>query len=746
LVRVLSYSLVSALFVGLLAAPAGARAATEDQRVILGVTEDADRAAIVGDRGAWRPVYGLDAITVDVPADEVADDLAEWRSDPDVRYAAADSTVKADGDVFDRVNAEYQQIDQVAGAQAWTPGSTSITVAIVDSGILSGDWDLPARRVAAGYDFVDGDATPQDAGGYHGTLVASLIAAEDENNVGATGVCPQCRIMPIRALKSSSTFQASGYASDVAAGIVWAVDHGAKIVNVSASGPSADPLMREAVDRAAAADVLVVAAAGHAITRYTGYPAALEPVLAVGSVDGNGVPNNATNVNSADNHWVDVAATGTFWTQSNIGSMGSLGLNGNSVSAGLVSGVAALAYTVKPDLTAAELRQKIIESANPIPSVPSYHPPVVDATRLLHDLGRTDTADPVVTDTGLTDNQVIGPNSDVIITPAATDDHAVERMELLVDGAVVSDTWRPWARTMKLRAPAASNGPRRVTIKAYDQAGRVGEKSTTVVFDSTPPTGEFLLPAAEAHVSNGFQVAVTSPDEADIASVRLNSYEMTPAPGYGTWTGSGGTSSDLTVRLTDKVGNTTVITRHVLLDNSGPTATGLSPATNVRVKGTFFSSISGVQDFSGIAYTQLYANGVLVGNDVTYPYGMSVKTSGSGTMKLVWRLVDKLGNVTTYTRFPIVDNTAPTLTITKAPANKAKVKGTVKVYVSAKDASGIARVQLLVNGKVVATDTAASYVLSVNTKKVAKTMKVQVRAYDKLGNLRSTTTRTWYRK
>jgi hypothetical protein len=73
------------------------------------------------------------------------------------------------------------------------------------------------------------------------------------------------------------------------------------------------------------------------------------------------------------------------------------------------------------------------------------------------------------------------------------------------------------------------------------------------------------------------------------------------------------------------------------------------------------------------------------------------------------------------------------------------VKGTVKVYASASDASGVAKVQLLINGKVVATDTGAAYVLSVNMNKVASTMKVQVRAYDKLGNARYTSTRVWYR-
>jgi hypothetical protein len=66
--------------------------------------------------------------------------------------------------------------------------------------------------------------------------------------------------------------------------------------------------------------------------------------------------------------------------------------------------------------------------------------------------------------------------------------------------------------------------------------------------------------------------------------------------------------------------------------------------------------------------------------------------------------------------------------------------------VKAADASGVARVELLVNGKVVARDHKAGYLLSLNASKQKKTVKIQVRAYDKLGNVKYTSTRTWYRR
>ncbi len=178
-----------------------------------------------------------------------------------------------------------------------------------------------------------------------------------------------------------------------------------------------------------------------------------------------------------------------------------------------------------------------------------------------------------------------------------------------------------------------------------------------------------------------------------------------------------------------------------MVDNDGPTAT-VNPKQNTRVRGTFTTSLTAVKDASGVAKAELWANGKYLGAG----YTKKVATGkSSGNVKLVWKLTDKLGNPRSYTRIVIADNQAPSLSITKAPGNNAKVKGTVTVTVKASDASGVTRVELLVNGKVVATDNTAGYVLRVNTARL-KTMKVRVRAYDKLGNVTYTGTRTWYRR
>lgn len=110
----------------------------------------------------------------------------------------------------------------------------------------------------------------------------------------------------------------------------------------------------------------------------------------------------------------------------------------------------------------------------------------------------------------------------------------------------------------------------------------------------------------------------------------------------------------------------------------------------------------------------------------------------AGPVPVTVRAVDTTGTSRSVTNTVVVS-------ITKAPAHKAKVSGTVSVTAAAADTYGVNRVELLINGKVAATGRAAGYAFAVNTAKFPSTMTVQVRAYDKAGNVRYTAKRTWYR-
>jgi subtilisin family serine protease len=137
-----------------------------------------------------------------------------------------------------------------------------ITVAVVDTGVKADHEDLNGQ-VVAGHDYVDGDNTPQDGNG-HGTHVAGIVAAIEGNGKGVEGVAPKAKILAVRVLDDSG----SGTDSDVAAGIRYAADHGAKVINLSlGSDLPLDVLLGsstgDAMDYAISKGVVVVAAAGN---------------------------------------------------------------------------------------------------------------------------------------------------------------------------------------------------------------------------------------------------------------------------------------------------------------------------------------------------------------------------------------------------------------------------------------------------------------------------------------------------
>jgi subtilisin family serine protease len=169
------------------------------------------------------------------------------------------------------------QVDQ---AQRLVSGA-GVTVAIVDTGI---DLDHPALadQLTAGYDFVEKDTVPDDGtdgldndgdgfvdeGAGHGTHVAGIVSL----------VAPEANLMPVRVLNTEGI----GSYFDIVAGIVYATEHGAQVINLSLSGPEDASFLQAAVGYAWARGVLVVAAAG---AYDVAYPARYEHVVSVGATD-----------------------------------------------------------------------------------------------------------------------------------------------------------------------------------------------------------------------------------------------------------------------------------------------------------------------------------------------------------------------------------------------------------------------------------------------------------------------------
>jgi subtilisin family serine protease len=233
----------------------------------------------------------------------------------------------------------------LVAALAAAPHAARIEVAVVDTGA---DLSVPAiaAHAPSAYDVRTGASNVGDANG-HGTFVTSVVAASSGN----------ARILVVKAGSSSGAFTD---ASEAAA-IRYAVDHGARIINLSIGGPSTSPTERAAVRYAVAHGALVVAAAGndHGMGNPVEYPAALlQPVgsrgaggagLAVAAADGA-----ARASFSGSGSWISLAAPGVDVAGA-LRSGQSGRQSGTSFAAAEVSGAAALVWAADPALTAQQV-------------------------------------------------------------------------------------------------------------------------------------------------------------------------------------------------------------------------------------------------------------------------------------------------------------------------------------------------------------------------------------------------------
>jgi subtilisin family serine protease len=370
-------SCVSALVacVLLLPLPAAGSASPEGVRIVVGYTVQGFASAkeVEGQLDAVL-VAKLDPLRADVLRLDSGDPnlvLALLRADSRVRYAELDGIVHALRVPNDEYLPTQWSVTKTRAEEAWdlSVGSPQVVVAVLDTGVDPEQPDLRGKLVA-GYDYVNNDQDPSDDNG-HGTAVAGIVAANSDNHIGVAGYCWACRLMPVKVLGSDGT----GFASGLAQGIIWATDHGARVLNLSLGGPLEDPTLTAAAQYAWLHGVLVVAAAGNEGGLTLDYPAALPNVLSVGASDGN------DRLYAFSNQDALVAAPGENSTTARGG--GYVSFVGTSSAAPVVSGIAGLAFSLAPQATPAEVERALESTAVPIPGVATGR---VDAYAALHAL------------------------------------------------------------------------------------------------------------------------------------------------------------------------------------------------------------------------------------------------------------------------------------------------------------------------------------------------------------------------
>src|SRR3954454_21808800 len=258
-------------------------------------------------------------------------------------------------------------------AWAVTKGSPDVVVAVLDTGVDPTQPDLEGALVP-GYDFVNNDADPADDFG-HGTGVAGIVAARADNGLGGSGYCPRCSIMPVKVAA------ADGTASElnVASGITWAADHGARVINLSLGG-TYGATVAGAVNYAIGKGAIVVAAAGNNGNSDRFYPGADDGVLSVAASQSDDKLYSWSNFGG----WVAVAAPGCGFSTFRDGAYGDF--CGTSASTPAVSGLAGLAISFAPSASADAIKQAIASPAHPLAGTVSGR---IDAAGTLAALGAT---------------------------------------------------------------------------------------------------------------------------------------------------------------------------------------------------------------------------------------------------------------------------------------------------------------------------------------------------------------------
>lgn len=351
-----------------------------------------------------RDVRGAGALSVTLGRGE----LRRWAQDPDIESISTDARIASHGEQdetvwsqltsgFNLPPADVQYLRRTLGLQATAHGGRGVGVAVIDSGIAP----MPdvAGQIAAFYDFTAGGvpAFPSDAYG-HGTHVAGLIAGSGALSLGGyPGIAPEVRLIGLKVLDANG----AGFASDALNAIEFAIENrvalGIDIINLSLGHPvlepaASDPLV-QAVERASAAGIVVVASAGNFGRRpdssETGYGGISSPGNAPSALTVGALRTNDTAARGDDRvapyssrgpTWYDgqikpdilapghglVAAANPLSTlyrkpNSRVPAAGYLALNGTSMAAAVVTGVVALMVESSRDEHAAPLTPNTVK-------------------------------------------------------------------------------------------------------------------------------------------------------------------------------------------------------------------------------------------------------------------------------------------------------------------------------------------------------------------------------------------------
>ena len=511
-------------------------------------------------------------------------------------------------------------------------------VAVVDSGVVQHP-DLPP--LLPGYSSVSGLSPNNDTVG-HGTGVAGTIGAVGDNNLGGVGINWNANILPVKVDDASGTMSTA----NVAKGIIWAADNGAKIINLSLGSSSSSVTMENAINYAYTKGCAIFAATGNDGKNGISYPARYANVVAVGGTSAGSTRAAVSNYGTG----MGVMAITSYSTLTPSGGFSTL--SGTSFSCPQAVGLASLVWALNPSLTNDQVVDLIYRGAKGGGSYVNDEIgygciniantlTLTQATLASAPAVPVDKTAPVLTMTG---SQTMTISQGTAYTEPgykAVDD---------VDGDITSKV--TVTGTVNVNTP----GTYTLTYTVSDAAGNKNTATRTITVTAVDKTAPVITLTGGASVQINQGTAYTEPGYTATDNIDGNITSKVTVTGTvnvntaGTYT--------LTYTVSDAAGNAATATRTITVaavDKTAPVIT-LTGGTSVQIN-------------QGTAYTEPgYTATDNVDGNITSKVTVTgtVNANTAGTYTLTYKVSDTAGNTATATRtvsVVYVDKTSPTLTL-----------------------------------------------------------------------------------
>ncbi len=417
----------------------------------------------------------LDTVVVEVAPSELTGAAATLAGQPVIESVQKSYIYDAQRTPNDPRFTMQAYLEGIDLEEAWdvTTGDGDMIVAVLDSGAYADHDDL-TTKLLVGRNVIDNNTDTDDGSG-HGTSVCGVIGAANDNGKGMAGVSWACSVLPV--MVTNSEGQAT--TRSIAKGLVWSVEHGAKVANVSFAPLQSDRTVLRAARFVRASGGLVFIASGNNGEEYDTRKQA--DALFVGAVNGSLQPASFSNTGP----FVDLTAPGTGIMVTAVDG-GYSGANGTSFASPIAAGVAALVWSVRPELRPVTVENILFDTATDKGGPgrdKEYGEGIVNAARAvraaLDVVEADDETAPRVSITQPEANQTV--SGTIRVSATATDASDIADVVLSVDGKpAATDTAKPFR--FSLNTAKMANGVHTLTCVATDAFGNVSKTASLTVF------------------------------------------------------------------------------------------------------------------------------------------------------------------------------------------------------------------------------------------------------------------------